>query len=182
MMPLPEPLHALHTELGIPPDYATARKLLPMPEANTLTPLGLDGLGRDAFATADTAAAWRAMQTAAMSDGVSLILVSAFRSVAYQAGLIRRKLAQGQTIDAILEVSAAPGFSEHHTGRALDLGTAGEPMLETSFETTPAFQWLSLRAGDFGFRLSYPHGNPHGIAYEPWHWYFAAHAVAGDES
>lgn len=70
----------------------------------------------------------------------------------------------------ILEVSAAPGFSEHHTGRALDLTTPGGPVLEEPFEHTDAFAWLSESAGSFGFHLSYPRGNSHGIAYEPWHW------------
>ena len=51
---------------------------------------------------------------------------------------------------------------------------AGEPAAEESFESTPAFVWLQSRAGDFGFEMSYPRGNPHGIDYEPWHWRFGA--------
>ena len=74
----------------------------------------------------------------------------------------------------ILQVNAAPGYSEHHGGEALDIGTPGEPPAEESFETTPAFAWLSQHAARHGFSLSYPRDNPHGIVYEPWHWRFRA--------
>ncbi|NND57300.1 MAG: D-alanyl-D-alanine carboxypeptidase family protein, partial [Xanthomonadales bacterium] len=33
-----------------------------------------------------------------------------------------------------------------------------------------AFAWLTAHAKQFGFRMSFPRGNPHGVAYEPWHW------------
>jgi len=110
------------------------------------------------------------MQAAAADDGVVLLPLSAFRSVARQTTIIRRKLARGQAIADILRVSAVPGCSEHHTGRALDLGTPGHLGLETSFARTRAFRWLVRHAGRFGFQLSYPRRNPHGINYEPWHW------------
>ena len=64
----------------------------------------------------------------------------------------------------------APGFSEHHGGCALDIGTPDEPPAEASFEATPAFAWLQANADGHGFAMSYPRGNPHGIVYEPWHW------------
>ena len=77
---------------------------------------------------------------------------------------------QNQTIEQILKVNAAPGFSEHHSGRAIDIGTPNEPAAEESFESTDAFKWLCQNASMFGFQLSYPRNNPHKINYEPWHW------------
>ena len=117
-----------------------------------------------------TAAAWQRMQHAAASDGIELQVVSAWRSVDYQCGIVERKLARGQRIDQILAVSAAPGYSEHHSGRALDLTTPGFEPLEEEFENSLAFAWLCRNAAHFRFALSYPRDNPHGIAYEPWHW------------
>jgi len=76
-------------------------------------------------------------------------------------------------MDEILRVSAAPGYSEHHSGRALDLTTPGFAPVEEEFERSDAFAWLRRRAADFRFRLSYPRDNVHGIAYEPWHWCFS---------
>ncbi len=101
---------------------------------------------------------------------IELLLVSAFRSVDYQRSIFDRKLAQGVPLDDILRVNAAPGYSEHHTGRAVDIATRGCPPLTEAFETTDAFEWLTRNAGRFGFEMSYPRDNPYGIAYEPWHW------------
>ncbi len=110
------------------------------------------------------------MQTAARRDGIALDAISGFRSVEYQAAIIRRKRARGLSLDSILSVNAAPGYSEHHSGRALDIGSPGEPPAEESFERTAAFAWLQSNARRFGFRMSYPRDNPFGIVYEPWHW------------
>ncbi|MEE4173900.1 MAG: GNAT family N-acetyltransferase [Xanthomonadales bacterium] len=164
---------SLCRELGLPADYGRRRALPLQPEASRLVPAGTDCFDRPQQMTAETRNAWDRMQAAASADGVTLQLVSAFRSVDYQAGLIRRKLDAGQGVGDILAVSAAPGFSEHHTGRALDLTTPGAAALEPAFEETAAYRWLTQHAGAHGFRQSYPAGNHHGIAFEPWHWYHA---------
>jgi D-alanyl-D-alanine carboxypeptidase len=110
------------------------------------------------------------MRKAAKSDDVYLDAISGYRSCQYQKGIFDRKLARGQTIEQILAVNAAPGFSEHHSGRALDIGTRDEPAAEQSFENTAAFGWLIKNANNYGFTLSYPRNNRHAINYEPWHW------------
>ncbi len=112
------------------------------------------------------------MHAAAAREGVQLLPLSGFRSVARQTAIIRRKLAEGQALPAILRLVAAPGCSEHHTGRALDLGDVNHVGLDVDFAQTPAFRWLEKRAAQFGFRLSYPRKNRHGIGYEPWHWFW----------
>lgn len=161
---------AIHRELDIPPDYGT-RFLLPLRiETNQLVSIGEDVYGRPQQLTPHAAEHWQAMQTRAQQDQVVLLVVSAFRGVDYQRDLMIRKLATGRPIEEILKVNAAPGYSEHHTGCALDLTTSGFTPLVTSFETTDAFIWLTEHANRFGFRLSYPGDNRHGIAYEPWHW------------
>ncbi len=110
------------------------------------------------------------MGAAAARDGIALLPLSGFRSMARQEEIIRDKLSAGQSLADILRLVAAPGYSEHHTGCALDIGAPDEPPLEEGFAQTAAFAWLTRRAGEFGFKLSYPRNNPHGIAYEPWHW------------
>ena len=110
------------------------------------------------------------MREAAMRDEVELQVVSAFRSISYQLGIIERKLQRGLAMDEILRVSAAPGYSEHHSGHALDLTAPSYAPVEEIFEQSGAFAWLTRNASRFGFVLSYPRGNRHGIAYEPWHW------------
>ncbi|MFZ1223205.1 MAG: M15 family metallopeptidase, partial [Dokdonella sp.] len=106
----------------------------------------------------------------ALHDGIELQVVSAFRSASYQLRIIQRKLDHGQSIGEILRVSAAPGYSEHHCGRVVDITTPGYATLEEEFEHSPAYAWLQHEASRFRFTLSYPRNNHHGIAYEPWHW------------
>lgn len=161
--------------LGVPRDYGRVRGLRRVREPAMLESIGLDTQGREQFLAPRAARAWVRMREAAVKDGVTLQAVSAFRGVEYQLGIIRRKLERGQRIEAILRVSAAPGYSEHHSGRALDLTTPGFAALEEEFERSAAFAWLRRNARLYKFALSYPRGNPHGIAYEPWHWCWHAH-------
>ena len=139
-----------------------------------LVDAGLDFYGRPQRLTPAALQAWQNMVQAATNQGITLLLISAFRGLDYQCELIQRKLAKGLTIEEILCVNAAPGFSEHHTGRAVDIGTENCPALEEEFEQTLAFGWLQANAAQFGFVLSYPRDNPAGITYEPWHWCFRA--------
>ena len=163
-------VRALLDDFGISRDYGARHQLLLQPEARSLATIGQDIYGREQKMTPRAARGWRRMADAAARDGLEIQAVSAFRTVEYQAGLIRKKLARGLAIEEILRVSAAPGFSEHHSGRAIDVTTPGCEVLEEPFEETSAFEWLEANADRFGFRLSYPRGNPHGVAYEPWHW------------
>ncbi|MGY0503880.1 M15 family metallopeptidase [Luteimonas sp. e5] len=168
-----EGLHARLRSLGLDAeDYARSTALPLVAEPDWLAFAGFDRYRRALWLHPDAARAWSRMQAAARADGVRLEAISGYRSHAYQLGIFARKRARGLQVAQILQVNAAPGFSEHHSGFALDIGTPGQPPAETSFEATPAFDWLQQCAGDHGFRLSYPRDNPHGIVYEPWHWRF----------
>jgi zinc D-Ala-D-Ala carboxypeptidase len=156
--------------LGVPRDHGARRNLKRVREARSLTLAGLDTQKRPVWLAPRAARAWSRIHEAALRDGVELQVVSAFRSIEYQLDIIRRKLERGFAMDEILRVSAAPGYSEHHSGRAFDLTTPNYAALEEEFENSPAFAWLSTNAKLYGFTMSYPRGNPQGIAYEPWHW------------
>ena len=119
--------------------------------------------------TMETALQWQRMEKAARHSGVTLFIFCAFRGVQEQAMLIRHFL-KTKTMAEALEVAAAPGHSEHHTGRALDIGTTGCLPPTVEFEHTQAFSWLSTHAEEFNFTLTYPRNNRYGIAFEPWHW------------
>lgn len=160
----------LFADLGIPSDYGRHPRRPRYAEATELTDVEPNVIGTMQRLTPDTATAWRKMKASAAGDGVQLLLISGFRSVRHQADLIRRKLAAGQPIAAILAVNAAPGFSEHHTGRAIDIATPGTRPLTVDFEGSAAFTWLQANAAAFGFRMPYGRGNRFGFEYEPWHW------------
>ena len=175
---------AIHRELQIPEDYSQGRSLPLQPEAIELVEVGLDLAGRPRQLVPAVAQAWFELKASAASAGLEIQLISAYRSVAYQRGIIERKRARGLSWDEIFSLSAAPGYSEHHTGRAVDIGTPGSPPLELAFAETSAFEWLQRHAPVRGWRLSFPTGNPYGIAYEPWHWFCgptASPASAGSE-
>ena len=159
-------------ELGICQTALAARGLPVCEEAQCLEVAEISADGREHRLIEPAAAAWRTLKAAASADGIALSIVSSFRSIERQAEIIRRKLDAGQAIEEILTVCAPPGFSEHHSGRAVDLSTPGVPALVVEFDRTPAFAWLTAHAGDFGFQLSYPCGNAQGFEYEPWHWCF----------
>lgn len=156
--------------LGLDESYGERTGLPLVPEPDWLALAGHDRYRRPLWLHADAARAWRSLHAAALRDGVALEAISGYRSHDYQLGIFERKFARGLSLDEILAVNAAPGYSEHHSGRALDIGAPDEPPAEESFERTPAFAWLRDNAGGHGFAMSYPRGNPHGIVYEPWHW------------
>lgn len=157
-------------ELGIAAPLLRARRLRFHGEARRLQPVGLGTDGRDKMLTPAAATAWLSMREAAAAAGIDLLLISGFRSVDFQAALIRAKLQRGLSLDEVLRVNAPPGYSEHHTGRAVDIGATGCAALDEEFERTPAYGWLLGQAAQFGFALSYPRGNGEGFLYEPWHW------------
>ncbi len=151
-----------------PPGYET--RLPRFTEEGLLCDVGQDAFGREVRLAVEAAEAWTSMRAEAERAGVDLLLLSGFRSVERQAEIVAKKLTAGQVLADILRVNAYPGFSEHHTGRAVDIGSAECEHLTEAFETTREFAWLRQHAARFGFALSYPRDNPHGIAYEPWHW------------
>lgn len=161
---------ALHADLGIGADYALRSGLPRIPEARELVAVAAGGDRPGSRLAPAAAAAWSLLEAAAERDGVRLLLLSGFRDLEYQAGLIRRKLDQGRSLEEVLSVIAAPGYSEHHSGHAVDIGTPGCEPLTEAFEDTAAFAWLSRHAERHGFRMSYPRSNGCGIVYEPWHW------------
>ncbi len=116
---------------------------------------------------------FQAMVIAARAKGVILVPISGFRSTATQQTLFFDVKAQrGQVTTKRAEVSAPPGYSEHHTGYAVDIGDGAAPAtnLSPKFENTKAFKWLATNAARFSFEMSFPKKNPQGVTYEPWHW------------
>ncbi|MEO6138735.1 MAG: M15 family metallopeptidase [Luteimonas sp.] len=168
-LPLTRLQHHL-AALGLDDSYASRTGLSLVAEPVQLALAGFDRYRRALWLHPHATPAWLQMRDAALRDHVVLEAISGYRSHDYQLWIFERKRERGLGIDEILAVNAAPGYSEHHSGRAMDIGAPDEPAAEESFEHTPAFAWLVVHAGEHGFAMSYPRGNPHGIVYEPWHW------------
>lgn len=143
-----------------------------------------------------------AMTNAAVEDGITLKAGSCFRSFQAQkevfncigvtngTGCNEHELISRE--DRATAV-APPGFSEHHTGYAIDFLPTGKDTqsagcgpgvirgkrvedvcyLEAPFRHAPSGEWLANNAHRFGFEMSFPEGNKQGVTYEPWHFRYA---------
>ncbi|MBI4177902.1 M15 family metallopeptidase, partial [bacterium] len=139
----------------------------PYPVANEseLRTADQDRRGRPTQSTPDAAAAFGRMKSAAASSGVGLIAFSGYRSPDRQRELFHNAQRRHGRLHAARWV-APPGYSEHQTGLAFDIGDVGRPEAddETVFETTAAFEWLSRRAAEFQFEMSFPPDNAQRVA------------------
>ncbi len=145
--------------------------------AEDLVAVGSYGTGSDRrteYLDREAAAAFAAMVTAAQAQDIALIPISGFRSVTDQTALFQRQVQRQGSEDAAARLSAPPGYSEHHSGYALDIGDGDRPQTDVTytFGETAAYQWLQENAAEFGFELSFPPNNLQGVNFEPWHWRF----------
>ncbi|MFH7025914.1 MAG: D-alanyl-D-alanine carboxypeptidase family protein [Heteroscytonema crispum UTEX LB 1556] len=120
----------------------------------------------------DAGLAFMNMIYAAREEGVWIIPVSGFRDIQQQQKLFKGQIKRLGSTKEAAKISAPPGYSEHHTGFALDLtdGKSSKQDINVDFEKTEAFRWLTRRGKEFGFELSFGRNNPQGVSYEPWHW------------
>ena len=112
------------------------------------------------------------MREEAKKDGIYLVFLSGYRSINLQKDIFYTlKSLRNQEAAERARVSAPPGYSEHSTGFAIDIGdaTQRETDFEIQFENTKAFRWLIKNAAKFHFKLSFNKNNKY-IDYEPWHW------------
>lgn len=117
----------------------------------------------------DCAAAFKAMRAEAAKSGLKLKIVSGYRSSEYQKQVFKRKFnGKYPTADQMqsrLKYSAPSGYSEHHTGLAIDINET-----EETFKNTKEYEWLLAHAKDYGFEISFPKNNDQSLGFEPWHW------------
>lgn len=125
----------------LPADYAPGRIL---PEAQT------------AFDT---------MRAAAKEEGLTLKIVSGYRSYQKQDKVYHNYAARDGAALAD-RYSARAGSSEHQTGYAMDINSVRQ-----SFAETKEGKWLAAHCAEYGFILRYPKDKEAetGFMYEPWH-------------
>lgn len=127
--------------------------------------------------------AWNQWRNDAIEAGHQLFFASGYRSVERQTNNYENRI-QGYVNDGYTEEEArelteeyiaVPGYSEHHTGLALDIvdqeWIAQGNSLSPDYDTQESQQWLVETMADYGFILRYPEGKEEitGINYESWH-------------
>lgn len=128
----------------------------------------------------------RLLAAAAAAPGVGprLRAVSCFRSIAHQRAVFCSQIGPRRRCRDAAERAlsvAPPAYSEHATGYAIDFGVRPSPGcgdVEPCMAATATGQWLIAHAGEYGFELSFPAGNPQGVTWEPWHWRWVGTNVA----
>jgi len=131
---------------------------------------------------APAADAYKQFAKAAKAAGVNVMPISGYRSFSEQASLYDSYVRQyGQaTADTL---AARPGYSEHQTGLAMDIGNAsGTCALQACFANTPAGRWAAEHGWEYGFIIRYPAGAQAitGYTYEPWHLRYVGKVIAED--
>ena len=105
-------------------------------------------------------------------SGRYFVFLSGYRSINLQKDIFYSlKSMRNQIAAERARVSAPPGYSEHSTGFAIDIGDAynRETDFKVEFENTDAFRWLKKNAAKYHFKLSFNKNNKT-VDYEPWHW------------
>lgn len=158
-----------------PKDYAPA---------DLVTPVVLSGSAEPVLVRAEVAAAAERMFAAAAADGVTITVKSSYRSFDTQVSVYNGYVAsKGET--AADSTSARPGYSEHQTGLAIDIGDANADTacdFNSCFADTAAGQWVAAHGTEHGFAVRYVPGAETITGYlaEPWHLRYLGTEVARD--
>jgi D-alanyl-D-alanine carboxypeptidase len=166
---------ALLLEFGIARALLRRRGLQRHREARSLTPVGLGTDGRDKLLTPAAARAWLSMRDAAARDGVTLLLVSAFRSAELSG---RRCCARDWRRARAIESGACRSTRRRATANITPAARSTSARRVAAGSTRRSkiprlMRGWSAKPASYGFTLSYPRDNAQGYLYEPWHWCFS---------
>ncbi|GGK52035.1 M15 family metallopeptidase [Lutibacter litoralis] len=132
--------------------------------------------------------AFQEMKKAALEEGITIKIVSGYRSFNRQKKIWNRKynsyISQGlmpdEALQKIIEYSTLPGSSRHHWGTDIDIIDASVQapsnlLNKINYEKDGAYfelkEWMDKNAESFGFYLVYTNNlERKGFKYEPWHY------------
>jgi D-alanyl-D-alanine carboxypeptidase len=124
--------------------------------------------------------AYLKMRTAALAEGVNLLIISGTRTFNDQKGIWERKWEANAAeikdslanANKILLFSSMPGTSRHHWGTDIDLNSLDDAFFQSG-EGLKIYNWLKAHAGEYGFCQVYSdkvETNRTGYSMEKWHW------------
>jgi len=148
--------------------------------SNTFTPNNLvlvDSYAKDnMYLVEECKNAFINMAYHAEIEGYHIRAISTYRTIEYQDKLFNDYVKK-DGIEKAETYSARPGFSEHHTGLAIDIDNI--KLSYNNFENTPEFTWMNNNAYKYGFILRYPKDTTiTGYIYEPWHYRYVGIEIA----
>ena len=114
------------------------------------------------------------LRTALKQKGIYVELDSVYRSVARQKEIVA-EFTQKYGADYVKQYVAVPGYSEHHTGLAVDICLVVDGKIiddnDEMIAQREIFAQIHPLLAEYGFILRYPQGKESvtGYSYEPWH-------------
>lgn len=132
--------------------------------------------------------AFERMKEEALKEGISIQIISAYRSFDHQKEIWNKKYSQyisegftpEKTVEEIIHYSSIPGTSRHHWGTDIDIidSSAIQPksiLIEKNYEDNGVYaqlkKWMDSNSKKFGFYLVYTNDYyRNGFEYEPWHY------------
>ncbi len=155
--------------------------LAPLPGSWQVTPRMVDDEVVDIRMYED----YTAMCAQAAREDVWFWVASGYRSVDEQKEVLARAveankkagMPEKEAKEDALRTIARPGYSEHHTGLAIDLNDVSD-----SFESSKAYAWLQKHSAEYGFVQRYREEKSHitGIDKESWHYRYVGRAHAAE--
>lgn len=119
--------------------------------------------------------AFKNMYEAAKKEGLGLVINSSYRSYQDQENICNTfKDLYGEGY--VTKYVALPGFSEHQTGLAFDIGSTSSKIFAESKE----YEWMKENAYKYGFILRFTKANAYitGFRSEPWHYRYVGKKIA----
>lgn len=100
-----------------------------------------------------------------------IIIVSGYRTIDDQKEILDEKIRQSGEAEAVKR-AAQPGYSEHHTGYAADIGIYKDDGRSQSYNGSGKYGWIDENCANYGFILRYSGDKEEitGITDEPWHY------------
>ncbi|GAB3248055.1 M15 family metallopeptidase [Arthrobacter pigmenti] len=151
------------------------RPLFPLdyvPSGLEAPPVSRAASGEGALLRDDAGKALAKMFAAAAADGINLTMLSGYRSYETQVATYNSWVVRLGSVSKADNVSARPGYSEHQTGLAVDIGIAsGACSFKQCFNNLPAASWVEKNAHKHGYIVRYELGyhDVTGFYAEPWH-------------
>ena len=118
------------------------------------------------------------------AQGGSILVNTSFRTLEDQEAMVQSKFNKyknmghddEKAMELAYSVAAKPGYSEHHTGLAVDIVSGNQEVCTND----QLWAWLAEYCDDYGFILRFPEGKEEitGIAYEPWHFRYVGTQAA----
>ena len=156
-------------------------------EANVPLVTAKNSMGREFQIERETYAHFVKLRDKLLKRGIQTELDSVYRSVARQQEIVK-EFTEKYGADYVKQYVAVPGYSEHHTGLAVDICLVVDGKViddnDEMIAQKEIFAQIHPLLADYGFILRYLPGKEDitGYGYEPWHFRYVGKAAAKEIS